>query len=994
MTHRHTRTALVALLVTVSGWPAASAAQTHRVTLTEGTNMAAALSPDGTELAIDLVGRIWLVPVEGGEAVPLLDELWDARQPTWAPDGSRIAFQGYRTGNYHIYTADRDGRTEQLTHGPFDHREPHWSPDGRRIAFSSDREGSYDIYSLDLATGNVERLTADSGHEWGPAWSPDGESLAYAVQGATTGVAVREVADRAGRSVVLTTRGTPQGVAWSASGRELTYTLLGPGRAELMRHDLSASDAALVQGRDVFPFRASHRSDGSMIYTADGRIVLRSSDGSEETIEFRGTVPLQRPSYRRAHRNWDPEGPMPVRGIKSPRVSPDGSRVAFAAAGDLWIREADGSATRVTDDPYLDADPAWSRDGTHLVFSSDRNGSMDLWIRELASGSERRLTDEPLAEVSPVWSPDDARIAFVTKGGITDPGFVKVVEVASGEVTTLTPNLFNAGHPTWSADGDWLLASVLNPHSGRFREGVNALARIDARKGGMEWTGDFEHVSIGTRGTDGPVWSPDGQWVAYALDGLLWIRPVNARGEAVGPARRMTNEPADAMTWTGDSKALVYVASERLMKVDLDGGATSELPMELNWERHVPTGRTVVHAGRLFDGVGQTLQREVDVIIEGHRIVAVRDHAPSQHTGQVIDAGDGVVTPGLIEMHGHQSELGEALGRQWLSWGVTTVRDPASDPYESLERREAVESGRRPGPRTYNAGYMFDGARIYYTFDMQLRTAAQVEAELDRAQALGYDMVKTYVRLPDPLQKQVVEGAHARGMWVSSHEIYPSVSYGGDGVEHLQGTSRRGYSPKITHLRSSYGDIIRLLAESGMTLTPTMALSGGFRALMARNSERYLTDPRVRAFEPVLAGAASEFVQNDPEAVARGERLLDNMQRTVRTVVEQGGRVIAGTDAPILPRGLSLHMELEAYVDGGLTPLQALQAAGVHAAEALGATGELGVIRPGALADLVVLDGDPLADIEQTRAVRGVMKNGEYRTLENLLQRPVPPFGN
>lgn len=226
-------------------------------------------------------------------------------------------------------------------------------------------------------------------------------------------------------------------------------------------------------------------------------------------------------------------------------------------------------------------------------------------------------------------------------------------------------------------------------------------------------------------------------------------------------------------------------------------------------------------------------------------------------------------------------------------------------------------------------------------------------------------------------------------MWVSSHEIYPSVSYGGDGVEHLQGTSRRGYSPKITQMRASYQDIIALISESGMTITPTMALSGGFQALMARDADEYLDDPRVTVFEG--AGAADQMARRMPrgaEGVARGEMLLDNMQRTVREIVRQGGTVIAGTDAPILPRGLSLHMELEAYVDGGLTPFEALQTAGVNAAAALGGAGQIGMLRVGGLADLLVLEGNPLEDIRNTKRIRAVIKNGEYFTLEELLRRP------
>ena len=115
---------------------ASPAPQVAEVTIREGTNMAAALSPDGQTLAIDALGRIWVLPAEGGTTTALTDPVGDARQPVWSPDGGRIAFQAYWDGNYHIWAVSSDGsRLEQLTDGPFDHREPHWSADGPASPF-------------------------------------------------------------------------------------------------------------------------------------------------------------------------------------------------------------------------------------------------------------------------------------------------------------------------------------------------------------------------------------------------------------------------------------------------------------------------------------------------------------------------------------------------------------------------------------------------------------------------------------------------------------------------------------------------------------------------------------------------------------------------------------------------------------------------------------------------------------------------------------------
>jgi imidazolonepropionase-like amidohydrolase len=258
---------------------------------------------------------------------------------------------------------------------------------------------------------------------------------------------------------------------------------------------------------------------------------------------------------------------------------------------------------------------------------------------------------------------------------------------------------------------------------------------------------------------------------------------------------------------------------------------------------------------------------------------------------------------------------------------------------------------------------------------------------------MGFDFIKTYVRLPDLLQKRIIDGAHRAGLPVTSHEIYPAVAFGADGVEHIRGTSRRGFTPKSSELRRSYQDVVALLTASGMTLTPTIVIQGGF-PLLTLGDGAWLDDPRITRLFPASASAAGKALRAKPASardLADRAALVTPQERFVADLVKGGGRVIAGTDSPINPYGLALLMELEHYVRGGLTPADAIRTATAIPAEAMGYGADLGTIEPGKLADLVVVDGNPLVTITDLRRTRQVVKDGVLYDVETLLRGPVVP---
>jgi Tol biopolymer transport system component/imidazolonepropionase-like amidohydrolase len=961
------------------------------VTITEGTNFSVEASPDGRTLVMDLLGSLWTLPASGGAARRITDELLEARQPSFSPQGDRIAFQGFDL-DWDLWSIKPDGSAAtRLTSGPFDDREPHWSHDGTRLVFSSDRSGQYDIWILNVGSGELRRLTTNPAEDFAPSWSADDREIAFVSTRAPAGVWAVDVESSAERPMAAVT-GSVSGPSWTPDGKQVLYNVVADGAARL---ELSGNRVAV---EDVFPFRAHWLSGTEFLYTADGKIKRRSlGEQQVRTVEFTAAVPLRRTAYARKRRDFDSTTPKRALGIVRPMVSPDGERVVFAALGDVWVMEIGSKPVRLTADQFLDTEPAWSPDGSQVVFSSDRGGNMDLWIRDMKTGRDRRLTETPAAEMASTWSPDGDRIAFVSMG----TGYlqdVHVIDVKTGKVTVLQQRIPTPTFPTWSPDGRTVLVGTGQRASQRFQDGFNKLLAIPVDGSQPHFLPLLPASSvIDSRVGDGPTWAPDGKKIAFVNQGLLRVAEVGIDGAPIGEPRPVTSELAHAPSWTGDSKKILYMATDQLKLLSLEDGGIEPVPLDLEFTPSMPSGRVVVHSTQVWNGRDKTLQSERDVVIEGHRIRSVEPHQQSLHTGRVIDASGLTVMPGMVDMHSHvYAESGEALGRLLLAYGVTTARDPGSTPYRSLEFREAWDSGVRPGPRFFTSGAPIDGSRVYFPQFHAVSTPTQLEMEIERNRRLGHDHFKIYIRLGNQMQKRLVEFAHQAGMPVASHDIYPAVVFGLDGVEHIGGSNKRGFA-KVSAIGNTYGDVIELIARSGMTFTPTLSddNSNGFD-LIPMDDPSMMADDRVRVLMTSWAQeTARTRVERLREAGAplRAQTLARHGQ-TVKRLAQAGVKIVAGTDAPNIPQGVGMHAELALYVRGGLTPFEALQAATINAIEALGAGADLGTVEAGKLADLLIIEGDPLVDVKNARNIRTVIKNGQVFEMKQLLTGTVTAVGS
>ena len=977
--------AMVAGLVTPAQQkPAAPLASTAAapidVTVSEGTSMSVALSPDGRTLAVDMQGSIWTLPSSGGAMTRITDPFNDARQPMWSPDGRTITYFAYRDGGYDIWSINPDGSNQRkVTWGTFDDREPIWSHDGTRVAFSSDRGhvlgSDYNIWMLDTRSGAITQITKAPGEDFMPTWSPDDSEIAFvSSRDAYDGVWVINVATGAERKVRAVKGARVDAPSWGPGGHLLYHVTAGTQtRFEL--------DGMPVSGTEnVFAFRASWASPSEIIYVSDGKIRKRSITGLPmQTLDFTATMQVTRPQYTRRVRDFTSTTPRRVLGIVRPVISPDGTQIAFAAVGDIYVMPIGGDAVNVTQDAALDTDPSWSPDGSSLVYSSDKDSEhLQLWIRDMKSGQSRKVTSLATQPQAASFSPDGKRVVFFNVDGMWRVAEMSILDLDTGRVTRIHESLPQPGTPTWSPDGTRIALAGIAPMTVRFREGTNQVQTISASGGDVKWYAPIPMLSIDSRGGGGPVWSPDGTKMAAIYEGVLSVWPVAASGEPLGPPRRVTAESAHAPSCQGDSRHILYQSLDQLRIVDIETGETTTVPFTLTWTPAVPTTRTVIHAGRLLDMKSAEPRTNVDITVVGNTIVSVVAHAAANHAAAaVVDASHLTVMPGLVEFHSHlQKDYGESQGRAWLAFGITTVRSPGNTPYEAVEDREANEAGVRLGPRVYGTGYLMEWNRVYYKMGIAISNVSQFEMELQRAKVLEHDLIKSYVRLPDLQQKRMVEFAHSIGVPVATHEIWPASLVGVDNTEHTAATSRRGYSPKQATLQTAYQDVVQLFGQSRRIFCPM--ISGGGARKLFEDDPALKRDPRFTLYPEWIQRQVA--AQPNTPGPSGGVNPTGGHGKMVLDIMRAGGLVVAGTDTP---NGVNLHGELLSYRMAGMAPFDILKTATVNPAQALGL--QAGTIEAGKLADIIMIDGDPLADIANTVKVRKVMANGRMHDVAQLI---------
>ncbi|HEX8359048.1 MAG TPA: amidohydrolase family protein [Longimicrobium sp.] len=387
------------------------------------------------------------------------------------------------------------------------------------------------------------------------------------------------------------------------------------------------------------------------------------------------------------------------------------------------------------------------------------------------------------------------------------------------------------------------------------------------------------------------------------------------------------------------------------------------------------------------------------VVVTGREIRAM---GPGLRVGagtRVVDATGKYLIPGLWDMHTHVYSNGPGTLLVYAANGVTSIRDMGADDFARVRGwRDSIAAGLRVGPRMKIASPVVESPRwIAAVRSMEEReglptewlnhrfgpsTAAEAVAFVDSVAALGADHIKVRNYPAPAVLRALMARAKERGLPVVAH------THGGMSPVEVSGAGmasfEHGFFPALTESRRGRDSVYRQLAFNGTHVVPTLVawdgrvLSGD--SLMVRASDD--GDPRLRYVAPRVRQR-----WRDEAKTRKHETPLDwgAMQRAdvrnLREMVEAGVAIMVGSDAgaPLVVPGFGTHDELARLVEqGGFTPLQALQAATLRPARFMGAADSLGVISAGRLADLVLLDANPLEDIRNTQKIRAVVLNGRY----------------
>jgi Tol biopolymer transport system component len=989
-------------------------------------------SPDGKRIVFlsdrDGAENIWLCDADGKNPKAVTkgqNQLYAS--PEWTPDGNYIVASrttGVLGSVYELWLYHKDGGsgTAMLKVAVGGLGSGRTSPsmntlgaafgrDPRYVWVARHRGGfgynlQYPLWELaiyDRQTGKLFNQTDLYGSAMRPVLSPDGKWLVYATRyDAETGLRLRN---------------------------------LVTGDEQWLAYPVTRDDQESRFTRDLMP-GSSFTPDSRALITSYGgkfwRIEVPS--GQASAIPFTAHVEQHLGPTVRFENRVD-TGDVLVRQIRNATPSPDGKRLLFSALDKMYVMDLPGGAPRrLTSDTVHEQAPAWSPDGQWIAYVTwTEQGGYLSKSRADGRGGPVRLTPEPAFYDTPVWSPDGQRIVAVRgprQPRITEhagPGYDLVwVPAGGGAPTRITP-LDNSGRPHFARDpnrvfiydgSDGLVSMRYDGTDRRAYLKVTGYTypgpgsepntadeilispdtdRVLAQVGNNVYLVALPEVggetpTIGITDTSGasfPVhrltriggdfigWMPDGKSVYWSI-GRSFFRFDPAVADSLGRAKARTDSiRADSLKQATKEKPDSAGKARVDSLAKLPAYEPQRVDVTIRVPRDVPSGTVVLRGARIVSMKGDEVIEGGDLVVTGNRIACIGAKGACTAPGdaRVIDVTGKTIIPGLIDVHAHpwptwgihETEVWKYLAN--LAYGITTTRDPQTATTDVLTYADQVETGDLLGPRIYHTGPGVFWDENFQSLD-DARNALRRYSDF-----YGTKWIKMYMTGNRKQRQWVIMAAQEQGLMPTTEG---GLDFKMNLTEALDGYPGHEHSYPIMPL---YLDDVQFIAQSGITYTPTLLVSYG-----GPWSENYFYEhydihdnPKIRRFIP--------HEEIDQRAERRpwfrdNQYVFPRIAASAAAVLRAGGNVGMGCHGQL--DGLGCHWELWAMSAGGMTNHEVLQVGTRDGAWALGLQDDLGSLEPGKLADLIVLDANPLEDIHNTEKIHFVMKNGRLYEGETL----------